>query len=151
MSPLSPAPLKSLVLSGAILTDAWAKWFRDLSALLGFEQGHSRIITPTFAGLVTVGTVGVSLVYVKDRQMVGFSLILAPSGGGTVAANAGSTYVENLPYEASHDAGAAAVNAVSLASLGGGRVDAATKRLYLPTFAATANKVIVSGWYRTEV
>lgn len=151
MSPLAPAPIKSALSLSGVLAEPWSKWFRDVAALLGFENNHSRIITPVFSGLATVGTVARTLAYVKDRNMVGFHLILEPSGGGTVEAAAGTTYVSNLPYEASHDAAVVVVDAVTLAVLGGARVNPATTRLYLPTFAAIANKILVSGWYRTEV
>jgi hypothetical protein len=148
MTPLAPAPVRTAL--APVLPEAWSKWFRDVAALLGFDNNHSRILTPTLTGLAVVGTVAQSLVYVKQGNVISYQVILAPSGGGTVAATAGTTRVDSLPYKASHDAGGMVINAVSLALLGAARVDAGTKQLYLPTFAATANKVIVSGWYRTE-
>jgi hypothetical protein len=150
MIPLSPTPLTTPIIVDKALTIQWAKYFRDIQALLGFANNHSAEITPTLTGVTEVGTVNKTFVYVKDRNLVQVELILAPVGAGTVALSAGVSLLANLPFAASHDAAGILVNLSTLAIVGAVAVAAGTKQLDFPTLGATSAKHVAMITYRTD-
>lgn len=149
MMPLSPAPNKNAIVANLFALDPWAKWFRDIAALLAFPNNHTRTPTPAFTGQAVVGTVDTALVYVKDRNVIQAQLTWTPSGGGTVEFTAGA-YLSNLPYQPSHDAVGVLVNLTTLAVVGAVHAAAGTARLYLPTLAPTSAPLAATITYRTE-
>ncbi len=150
MIPLGPVPFRTPISGQSFLPDAWAKYFRDVSALLGFDNNHSRAPAPTFTGITVVGTVARDMVYIKDRNLIHLQLIFTPSGGGTLALTAGTSYLSNLPYSPSHAAVGVLVNLSTLAVVGGVHAAAGTTRLNLPTLAASSAAHAATLTFRTE-
>jgi hypothetical protein len=146
---LGPAPLKNPMFSPG-LSDSWAKWFRDIAALLSFNNNHSRTPAPAYTGVVDVGTVDKTLVYVKDRNLVQVQILFRPVAAGTFALTLGSSFLSNLPYAASHEAVGILVNLSTLAIVGAVHAAVGTTRLNLPALGATNAPHAGYITYRTE-
>jgi hypothetical protein len=145
-----PAPLRNPLVAALFPSEPWSKWFRDVAALLCFENNHSRDVTPGYSGLTEVGTIAKGLVYVKDRNLITVFLSFTPAGAGTIAMTAGSSYLSNLPYAASLDAVGVLVNLSTLAVVGGVHAAAGTARVNLPTLAASNARHAATLTYRTD-
>lgn len=148
MNPLGPVPFRNVITGKEMPSEPWTKWFRDIFALLTFENNHSRTPAPTLTGVSEVGTVNKTMAYIKDRNMVQLQLVLAPTGGGTVAL--ASATLTNLPYKPSHAAVGLLVNTVTLAVVGGIYAAPGGLIMNLPNLGASADPHVATLTYRTE-
>jgi len=129
--------------SGPILV--WALWFRKTwDALAGTIA--PLFWTPVATNLTVVGAATLTGSYTRVGNVVQFTITVTTTG--TTAATAGVTTI-TLPVTAADNAGCQAVEATAITSLGNGLVAANTLTLYPPSWAATANAVVITGTYRT--
>lgn len=125
-------------------SSSWERWFS------GFRLMNSKWV-PAFTSLTVVlggGSVVYSARYRRIYRDVLFDLVITPSGGATTQSGAGATRLAP-PLQIINDGVCQAVNGSSKASIGNGFVDAATNQIWLPTWAATSNKIVISGRYET--
>lgn len=159
----------SLDFTGANITDLAFHRHVDLQGLQGGAPGEfyhlsaaekagiagviSALIThtwiPVFTGL-TVVLSGGSVAYAGRYQQVGklvkFTVTITPTGGATVAATAGTTYC-TMGSPASIDDVCSAANATSKTPLSQGFIDSTNDRIYMPSWAATTDTIVISGSY----
>ena len=103
--------------------------------------------TTTRTGWTDVGAPTVTARYVIEGHVCFFEIKVVPAT--TVATVAGTSYV-SLPYPASPSAigGQCSMDDLTaLVSLGGGTIDVANGRAYVPTKTATGDTLLISGWY----
>ena len=100
---------------------------------------------PAWTGLTEVGSVTKAGVVVTAGDLV---LLVATitSAGGTSAAVAGSTYLA-LPVPTRYAGVAGVADATTLAGLASGVVTT-TGRLYVPSWVATADTIVINATYR---
>lgn len=124
-----------------------------LSGELVFYE-PTTAFTPAFTSLTLVlggGSVAYTGVYVRIGELVQWQVKITTAGGATTASTAGTTFISNLPFTQSDiDTTCTARNATSGASLGVGGGTVTTKSMYTPTWAATANTIVISGCYVTD-
>ncbi len=100
---------------------------------------------PSFTGLVITGSVGLAGKYVRHGRKLDWEVTITPTGGGTSAATRGTTYLNNLPYRAGRYGVLTAIDATTFINISTGLVDSGTKNAYVPTWAATPNKIVLQG------
>lgn len=120
----------------------WYSFFRDL-----IGSFVSADWTPTFAGLLTVGTVGVTATYTRAGQMMHYSIDIVPVGAATIASTFNSTTISNLPATAIKPGSGWSINANLGTLLGPCFVVDSSRTLKLPTWAATNSRILITGSY----
>ena len=113
--------------------------------------GHARweSVTPvvSFTEVLGGGSITYVLRYKRIGKAVFFKLTITPAGGATVASTAGTSYVV-LPTMDTVDQGmVTAYSVTALTGDGVGAIDTTNKRAYPPTWTASTNTRVVSGWY----
>lgn len=126
------------------------RWFQDVSRLLGSDGYRYVTWTPTLTGLTEVGAVTKTGKYLRDRHMLHFQAELVGVSGGTFESTLGTTYINNLPHTAKQFAAGLVVNATTRGDVGRCVVDDETKRVYLPTFSATSDRLVICGSVMVE-
>jgi len=122
----------------------WALWFEKMwNALSGTIAPLSW--TPVATNLTVVGAATLTGSYTRVGNVVNFIISIATTG--TTASTAGTTTI-TLPVTAAESAICSAAELTTYVSLGNGIIAANTLTLYPPSWAATANTVIISGTYR---
>lgn len=100
---------------------------------------------PTRTGWTDVGTPTVAGRWQRRGRLVLVSIKVTPST--SVATTAGTSYV-SLPVTADgYGGGFTMVNLSTNIAVGVCVVDAANSRVYVPTLAATANTLMINGYY----
>jgi hypothetical protein len=123
----------------------WALWFEKVwNALSGTIAPLSWTPVATSLTIVTGATYTGS--YTRVGNLVHFVISVATTG--TTASTAGTTYF-TLPVTAAENDVCTAVELTAFASRGNGVIAANTMRVYPPSWAATANTVVISGTVRT--
>lgn len=105
--------------------------------------------TPTFTALTVVnGTGGATYTgrYSRIGRTVFYTVTITCTGTATTAATAGTTYC-TLPVDAVVDDTVTIANATTNLGIGNGYLDSTNDRCYPCTWAATGNKIIISGKY----
>lgn len=104
---------------------------------------------PTFTNL-TVVLGGGSVTYTGRYQRIGsivkFTVRIAPAGGATTAATAGTTYCDTGVAAGQDDTNVAA-SVTTLVAVGTGFIDSTNDRIYPPGWTATTNTIVISGTY----
>ena len=120
----------------------WALFFQNLS-----QGDPGTLWTPTYSGLTLVGSVvHTGKWYRISDYMQYFWATITSSGGGTHASTAGTTYLSNYPSDITGNGGSVRVsNMATNIAAGGGVAVASNDRIYLPTWAATAETFVVAG------
>lgn len=122
----------------------WALWFQKVwNTLSGTITPLSW--TPVATNLTVVTGATLTGSYTRVGNQVSFVITIATTG--TTAATAGVTTI-TLPVTAADNALCSAAELTSITSYGNGIIASGTTTLYPPTWAATANTVIISGTYR---
>jgi hypothetical protein len=112
--------------------------------------------TPAWTNLTVVlgaGTVAYDGRYIKIGQMVKWRVQVSTTGGATTASSAGSTNINNMPFNAAAVVGrdtCTAVDGSTGASLGVGLKEVGNALCYTPTWAATSDVIVISGSYHTD-
>lgn len=107
--------------------------------------------TPVWSGLDVVGSASYSGQYTRFGDVVQWSVQVTTSGGGTTASTAGTTHITNMPFtETGVAATCTASDASSLASYGVGQGATGGKTMFTPTWAATTDGIVISGFYFTD-
>jgi len=116
-----------------------------------YEEGT---FTPVFTSLAVVlgaGSVTYTGSYTRVGRLVSWQAKIQPSGGATTEATGGTTFIGNLPYNIlGLDSNCTVTNAGTLASYGVGVGSAGTNDMYMPTWPAVANGIVMSGHYFTD-
>ena len=115
-------------------------------------KGHglwNNLWAPVRTGWTDVGALTVTGRYCQIGNIVFFEVNVVP--GTSVATVAGTSYIE-LPVTANPSATvfigfASMVNLTTLVAVGLGVNDTANSRCYVPSQAATANTLLISGCY----
>lgn len=117
----------------------WADFFNNMWA---GDSGEAW--TPNFTGLTVVAPVTITGTFARiSNSLVFFSILLDPTGGGSVSATAGTTYAEGFPLQFLRDTGCLGVSG----GLGGlpGHVVAGTNRIYIPAISGATVPVTICG------
>lgn len=104
--------------------------------------------TPVATNLTVIGTPTYTGVYTKIGNRIFWSLDVISTT--STAATANSTYFSGLPVGNGNGDVVSAVRA-DVTSLGNGFLDAATGRVYAPTWSATGLRVFLSGSYQSNI
>lgn len=109
--------------------------------------GTSGVWTPTPTGLTVVGTPTYTGTYYKVGRLVFLTLRITSTT--TTQSTEDTTYFSGMPFNAAEMSTCAAVNGVTSASYGVGRMldEGSNQRLYVPTWPAVAD-VLVTAVYR---
>jgi hypothetical protein len=104
--------------------------------------------TPTFSNLTTGGSgaVTISGSYFIIGKMIKFRVQIAVSGSATTASTAGSTMINNLPFQPVQNDTLTAVSGV-VASGGVGLIQMGGQNAFTPTWAAYNGSFFISGQY----
>lgn len=142
MSGITPIPTKAQMVSeDGMITLPWALFFSSV-----YEGDTSTSWTPSIVNLTTVGSATITgRYYLVIRRVVVFFVTITTTG--TTASTSGSTYISNLPIPPYSDGGCFVV---TNGTGGVGHVIASNNRVYLPTWAATANQVSIIGVYEVQ-
>lgn len=118
---------------------------RRVNRLEGVESINysSGTWVPAFTNLTVVGTPTYTGRYTRIGKIVHFVVTITATT--STASTAGSTYLNNLPIAAAYASVCVACEN-TVVDRGNGYIDASNK-VYLPTWAASAYVITVSGWY----
>ena len=104
--------------------------------------------TPTWTNLTVVGVPTYTGKYVRVGSLAFFIAIINAGGAITTASTAGSTRINNLPFVCLANFPSALIVTDNLTSNHGiGNIPYSGINAYTPTWAATNNTIIISGWY----
>lgn len=118
----------------------------DLSRLL-LPTRAWKSFTPVFTNLTTVGSPTLTGRYIQGDGKVFFQVKIVP--GTTAASTAGSTYF-GLPTVAGAEGitgDGSMIDLTTKISVGVCAFDIANSRCYTPTQGATADNIVIAGWY----
>lgn len=102
--------------------------------------------TPTFVGLTEVAWVGSRTGrYTKLGRLVMFQVTITTTSG-TVAGVGGTSYCD-LPIPATQHSNILVSNAITLLGIGIGVLNSTSGRVMVPTWAATADIIVITGTY----
>jgi len=135
----------------------WSLWFEKVwNALSGTISPLSWTPIATNLTIVTGATLAGS--YTRVGNLIHFVITITTTG--TTASTAGTTTItlpsfldsggNAIPLIAAENDVCAAAELTAFSSHGNGIIAAGTPILYPPTWAATANTVIISGTYRVN-
>jgi hypothetical protein len=135
------------------LADAGARrelgrWLDGLAGArpLAVERGEW---VPTWTGLTVVGTPTYAGRWWRLERFVFWEVEISAGGANTTASTAGTTRLNNLPFNLAQGATCTAWDGATGASygVGGGRPATGALSMFTPTWAATNATIILSGWY----
>lgn len=113
---------------------SWVQYFS------GFKNGDvGTSFTPTFTGLTVVGTPTISGVYYQNMGMTYFAVKIVPSTSTTSVLG---TTTFPLPFSVSADTTCSVVTGTSSSM---GVVNAASKTVYTPNWAAITTPITITG------
>jgi hypothetical protein len=112
-------------------------WIEFFAGLTNGDVGTAW--TPAITGLTSTGTPSISGVYYKNSGFTDWVVKIVPATDTTSVA--GTTFID-LPFSVVADAALFAVSGTNSAS---GAVNAASKKAYLPAWAAITSPVTISG------
>ena len=122
----------------------WALWFQNI--WLALQHAVAPVSwTPVPANLTVVGAATLTGSYTQVGNLVHFSISISTTG--TTASTAGTTTL-TLPFTAAENDLCAAAELTSYTSYGNGIIATNTMTVFPPSWAATANVVIISGTCR---
>lgn len=122
----------------------WALWFEKIwLALSGTIAPLSW--TPVATNLTVVTGATLTGSYTRVGNQIHFTISIATTG--TTASTAGTTSI-TLPVTAADNGICTAAALTSFASYGNGIIAANTMTIYPPSWAATANTVVITGTCR---
>lgn len=105
----------------------------------------SGSFTPNWVNLTTVGAVVENSGYWTRIGQLAY-YVLTVRYATSCASTAGSTHVDNLPFTNSASPGNCEAANGSVTSYGIGRFQASAAGIYPPSWTATSDYVIVTGW-----
>lgn len=130
---------------GLALTIDQAKLATFAGAVTATNFSAWAAYTPTRTGWTDVGSPTVTARFCQVRNVCQFQIKVIP--GVTVATVAGTSYV-SLPATAAGIGGDASMqDLTTFISIGNCVIDVANSRVYVPAQAATADSLIIAGWF----
>jgi len=144
MSFYNPPPIQTPIINKekeafGLLAPEWTQY---MNQTFTGDTGTSWV--PIATNLGSTGTPTLTGLYFKDGQFIDFEIHIIPATDTT--ATSGSTYI-TLPFTVLSDGGC--FTKIGTAA-GGGAVDAATSRVYTPTWATTNLPVTLAGRVRAR-
>lgn len=138
MSKISAPPIYDPVVDDE--NKANLSWILFFNQMFSGDNGTSW--TPTFSGLTTSGSPTITGRYYKISQsLCFFSVRIVPATN--TSAVAGTTYINNFPLSFSQDGIVFAVS--GLLGTNSGMIEAATNRVYVPTWTTVTVPLTIIG------
>ena len=123
------------------VTREWVLFFDKLA--LG-DPGDLWV--PTYTSLTVVGSVTHSGIFYRiSNNLMYFAATITPTGGGTSASTAGTTYINNWPNTIIRDSVISAGNSDANTGLGNGIALSSNNRIYTPAWSAVNQVITVCG------
>lgn len=121
----------------------------NANTLDDYEEGTW---TPSFTSLSVVaggGSVTYTGKYTKIGNTVYWNARINATGGATTASTAGTTFITNMPFDinASFDSNCVACTTGTVTSLGIGVGGPGADNMFTPTWAATTESILISGFF----
>lgn len=114
----------------------------------------NNLLNPTPTNLTVVGAATYNLYWDRKGNVVNFTLNIIPTGAGTTASTANSTYFAKpaeMPQVSSISDSVLSAVDDNVVSFGNGLISqAGSGRFYLPTWTARNVTIRISGTYRTD-
>ena len=142
MSNYSPPPIQTPIINKekeafGLLAPEWTLYINQT-----YTGDTGTSFVPTYTNLTIAGTPTVTGAYYRDGQFIDFVILLLP--GTSTTSTQGSTYF-SLPFDVLSDDGCFVVSGLVCAN---GAVDAATNRIYTPTWTAVTVPLTMRGRVR---
>lgn len=115
---------------------AWLEFFDNV-----FRGDQGQAWTPTFTGLTTVGTPTITGSVYQWGALVKWWVKIVP--GTNTSSTSGTTYINNFPLRISVDDFCVATTNAPSAVLG--MVEAATNRIYVPSWSLITSSITITG------
>lgn len=146
-------------------SEPWVRWFTDVSAILEPPNRDASTFTPVFTSLTETGTVTITGNFVRKGKILFFDVVVDPEVASTSSSTLGTTFflLPSLLIQAggNKDNSQDVISANGFGTLNGfnvetpedfgaGYVENGTLKAFTPTWAATGDKVSVTGWVRIE-
>lgn len=107
--------------------------------------------TPEWSGLTVVGSASYSGQGTLIGNRFDWTVEITAGAGNSTASTAGTTRITNMPFtQTGLPATCTASDAASLASYGVGQGATGGKSMFTPTWAATSDGIVISGFYFTD-
>lgn len=138
MANRNPPPIQhDLTDDQGAITMPWTLFFNQV---YGGDTG--TVWTPEFVNLGSTGTPTITGRYYKlSNSLVYFRVVVTPATD--TSSTAGSTYIQNFPFNLSADAACHAINSTVSAS---GACVSSSNRIYTPTWTTISTPVTVTGF-----